>query len=67
MYWHNFEKYAVNATKLYIVGGEPLIIDEHFESLERIIAKGNAHNMLIEYNTNLTNLPPRLIKMWEEF
>ena len=67
MYWHNFEKYAVNAHKLYIVGGEPLIIDEHTESLERIVASGNAPNMRLEYNTNLTMVPDKLIALWEHF
>ena len=67
MYWSNFEKYAVKAHKLYIVGGEPLIIDEHQESLERIVASGNAPNMRLEYNTNLTNLPDRLVELWENF
>jgi MoaA/NifB/PqqE/SkfB family radical SAM enzyme len=67
MYWHNFEKYAINAHKLYIVGGEPLIIEEHFESLERIVKNGNAKDMRLEYNTNLTNLPDRLISLWENF
>lgn len=67
MYWHNFEKYAVNAQKLYIVGGEPLIIDEHTESLERIVASGNAPNMRLEYNTNLTMMPDKLVSLWENF
>jgi hypothetical protein len=67
MYWSNFEKYAVNAHKLYIVGGEPLIIDEHQESLERIVANGTAKNMRLEYNTNLTNVPNRLVELWENF
>jgi sulfatase maturation enzyme AslB (radical SAM superfamily) len=67
MYWHNFEKYAVHAKKLYIVGGEPLIIDEHLESLERIVAAGTAHTLKLEYNSNLTNLPDRIVQLWEEF
>lgn len=67
MYWHNFEKYATKAHKLYIVGGEPLIIDEHHDSLERIVASGNAKNMRLEYNTNLTNVPDKLVKLWEQF
>ena len=67
MYWDNFEKYAVNAHKLYIVGGEPLIIDEHQESLERIVASGKAGGMRLEYNTNLTNVPDRLVELWENF
>ena len=67
MYWHNFEKYATKAHKLYIVGGEPLIIDEHTESLERIVASGRAPDMRLEYNTNLTMVPDKLIALWEHF
>lgn len=66
-YWDNFEKYAPNAKKLYIVGGEPLIIDEHTESLERIVASGRAGKVRLEYNTNLTTVPDKLIHLWEQF
>jgi sulfatase maturation enzyme AslB (radical SAM superfamily) len=66
-YWENFEKYATTAHKLYIVGGEPLIIDEHLESIERLVASGNAKNIKLEYNTNLTILPNKLVKLWENF
>ena len=67
IYWKNFEKYATTAHKIYIVGGEPLIIDEHLESIERLVASGNAKNIRLEYNTNLTILPPKLVKLWENF
>jgi sulfatase maturation enzyme AslB (radical SAM superfamily) len=66
-YWHNFEKYAPTAKKLYIVGGEPLIIAEHQESLERLVASGNASEIQLEYNTNLTMVPDRLVYLWEQF
>lgn len=66
-YWENFEKYATTAHKLYIVGGEPLIIDEHLESIERLVASGNSKNIRLEYNTNLTILPPKLLVLWEQF
>ena len=66
-YWNNFEKHTGKAKKLYIVGGEPLIIEEHFESLERLIAAGRAKDIQIEYNSNLTNVTDRIMKIWEEF
>lgn len=66
-YWNNFEQYTQDAKKLYIVGGEPLIIEEHVDSLERMIHSGAAKNMQIEYNTNLTNITPRMLKLWKEF
>lgn len=67
MYWNNFEKHTKNAKKLYIVGGEPLIIEEHIESLERLIANGLAENIQIEYNTNLTNITNRILGIWKHF
>jgi sulfatase maturation enzyme AslB (radical SAM superfamily) len=66
-YWNNFEKHTGKAKKLYIVGGEPLIIEEHFESLERLVASGRAKNIQIEYNSNLTNVTDRMLKIWENF
>lgn len=66
-YWDNFEKYASKAKKLYIVGGEPLIIDEHIESLERLVANGSSNEMRLEYNTNLTNVTPKILSLWENF
>ena len=66
-YWNNFEKHTNKAKKLYIVGGEPLIIEEHFESLERLVASGRAKNIQIEYNSNLTNVTDRMLKIWENF
>ena len=66
-YWSNFEKYGPNAKKLYIVGGEPLIIKEHQESLERLVASGKASKIQLEYNSNLTMVPDRLVYLWEQF
>lgn len=66
-YWNNFEKHTNKAKKLYIVGGEPLIIEEHFESLERLVASGRAKDIQIEYNSNLTNVTDRMLKIWENF
>lgn len=66
-YWDNFEKYTVDAKKLYIVGGEPLIIEEHVESLERLVANGRASEIQIEYNTNLTNVTNKILDLWKHF
>lgn len=66
-YWSNFEKYGPDAKKLYIVGGEPLIIKEHQESLERLVASGKAGKIQLEYNSNLTMVPDRLVYLWEQF
>lgn len=64
---NNFEYYTKDAKMLYIVGGEPLIIEEHATSLERLIAAGNAHNIELSYNTNLTNVTDRMMDLWSHF
>lgn len=66
-YWSNFDRYAPFAKKLYIVGGEPLIIEEHQESLERLVKSGRSKKIQLEYNTNLTMVPTKLIDLWEQF
>lgn len=66
-YWKNFDQYAHTAKRLYIVGGEPLIIPEHTESLERLVASGASANIEIEYNTNLTNVTPKIKELWSKF
>ena len=66
-FWNQFEKHTGNTKRMYIVGGEPLIIDEHLELLERLVANGNSRNIEIEYNSNLTNVTGNIVKLWEQF
>lgn len=67
----NFEeeilKNIKNIKKLYIVGGEPLYIQEHYELLGRLVDSGNSSNIYLEYNTNMTSLPPKVIDLWKKF
>lgn len=66
-YWDQFERHISKAKKLYIVGGEPLIIPEHEESLQRLVDMGRAPEIQIEYNTNLTNVTSKMLSLWENF
>lgn len=53
--------------RMYFTGGEPTIIHEHMELLEKCINMDVAKNIHLEYNSNMAKLPERLISMWEEF
>lgn len=49
-------------------GGEPLIIPDHFALLEKLAARPSAHNMFLNYSTNLTIAPKRsTIELWKKF
>ena len=66
-FWKQIEANAGNVQHVYMAGGEPLLIERHYEFLERCIENGAAASMLIEYNTNMTTMPSRVINLWKNF
>lgn len=54
---------------IYFAGGEPLITDEHYKILDRLIDVGN-RDLAIRYNTNLSTLTYKnifVIDKWRQF
>jgi sulfatase maturation enzyme AslB (radical SAM superfamily) len=66
-YWEQMDQQIPQITKLYIVGGEPLLIDRHYEFLQKCIDQNQADKIIVEYNTNLTNVPLRALEVWKHF
>ena len=66
-FWEQIEKNIPYIEHVYMAGGEPMMIERHYEFLQRCIDSGYADKITIEYNTNMTSLPPRVLKMWEKF
>ena len=51
-----------------ITGGEPLMIQEQFDVLQKCIDKGYAKNIEVHYNTNGTHYPEYAVKeIWPHF
>jgi radical SAM protein with 4Fe4S-binding SPASM domain len=62
-------KYLASVEKIYFAGGEPLLIQEHYDILDRLIAVGNT-NVEITYNTNFTKLQFKhrhIFDLWKQF
>lgn len=66
-FWKNLENEIPEIERLYIVGGEPLMIDQHYEFLQKCIDANRAEHIIIEYNSNLTNIPERAWNIWKHF
>lgn len=66
-FWDDFLTIAPSVETIYMAGGEPFLIRRHFEFLKRCIESGHAANMALEYNTNMTLLPPELTRLWLSF
>lgn len=55
--------------KIHFAGGEPLVMDEHYKSLEYLISKGK-RNVKISYNSNFSTLKHKnwkVIDLWNQF
>jgi sulfatase maturation enzyme AslB (radical SAM superfamily) len=61
-----FKKHST-ILKLHFAGGEPLVIKEHSEILQKIIDAGYADKVTITYNTNFTTVPEHLKSLWTQF
>ena len=66
-FWHQLESNVHNIQHVYFAGGEPMLIERHYDFLERCIEQDVAKNIIIEYNTNMSTLPTRVTKLWESF
>ena len=58
---------AQHIKELYFAGGEPLLIPEHFNILEFMVAEGHAKNCILRYNSNGTEISDRLLELWTHF
>jgi MoaA/NifB/PqqE/SkfB family radical SAM enzyme len=66
-FWSDLENILENIKYFEFTGGEPFLIDEHFDLLEKAVELGHAKNIEIHYNTNGTTFPQRGLKLWPHF
>jgi MoaA/NifB/PqqE/SkfB family radical SAM enzyme len=56
-FWQQIDSVLTDIRYIEFTGGEPFMIDEHFDMLQGIIDRGIAHQVEIHYNTNGTQYP----------
>ena len=66
-FWSDMESIIPTVERLYIVGGEPLLIDQHYDFLQKCVDMNRAQKIILEYNTNITNIPQRAWNIWKHF
>ena len=66
-FWQELSKYSSKLETVYVNGGEPTLVEKHFNFLTRLIEMGLNHQVTLWYNINLTLLPEKLLKLWEKF
>lgn len=66
-FWEDLEHNMHQLRYLEFTGGEPFMIQEHFNLLDKLVSAGLAHNIEIHYNTNGTIYPVGAEHIWQHF
>lgn len=66
IFWDNLKTLLPNIKYLEFTGGEPFLIQQHFDLLEYAVENGYAKNIEIHYNTNGTVFPEQH-NLWSHF
>jgi MoaA/NifB/PqqE/SkfB family radical SAM enzyme len=66
-FWQEIEQVSDQIRYIEFTGGEPFMIQEHFDLLQRLVDYGLASLIEIHYNTNGTQWPERGPDIWQHF
>jgi MoaA/NifB/PqqE/SkfB family radical SAM enzyme len=66
-FWAEIDQCLADIRYIEFTGGEPFLIDQHFDMLQGIVDRGIAYRVEIHYNTNGTTYPERAEKIWQHF
>jgi MoaA/NifB/PqqE/SkfB family radical SAM enzyme len=66
-FWSELDNSLSEIRYLEFTGGEPFLIQEHFDLLQTLVDKGVAHQVEIHYNTNGTQYPEHAESIWQNF
>ena len=66
-FWDDLFNSSPNLRCIQITGGEPTLIKEHFDLLEKLVISGRSKNIELIYSVNTSKLPDKLIELWRGF
>lgn len=67
IFWQDIESRLSTVKHVYMAGGEPLLIKRHYDFLQRCVDKNVSQQMVLEYNTNCTQIPQKVLDLWTHF
>ena len=66
-FWENLKALLPNIKYFEFTGGEPWLIQEHFDLLKYAVDQGYSKSIDIHYNTNGTQTPLPHVPQWKQF
>jgi MoaA/NifB/PqqE/SkfB family radical SAM enzyme len=62
-----FVELAHTIEEIYLTGGEPTLATSQYALFDYCIENDLANNIRLKYNTNLTNVPAKMLEYWKHF
>jgi organic radical activating enzyme len=66
-FWDQIDQHINDIRYIEFTGGEPFLIQEHFDMLQGLVDRGIANQVEIHYNTNGTQYPEHAPNIWQHF
>jgi MoaA/NifB/PqqE/SkfB family radical SAM enzyme len=66
-FWSEIDQVVDQIRYIEFTGGEPFMIQEHFDMLQSLVDRGIAGQVEIHYNTNGTQYPEGAAEIWHHF
>jgi len=66
-FWNQIDSVVDDIRYIEFTGGEPFMIEEHFDMLQGMVDRGIASQVEIHYNTNGTQWPAAAEHIWKHF
>ena len=66
-FWSEIQQISDQIQYIEFTGGEPFMIQEHFDLLQQLVDRGLAGQIEIHYNTNGTQYPEQAESIWRHF
>lgn len=66
-FWNDLEEKSNELEYIYINGGEPTLIQSHWNFLKKLIVKGWSQDISLNYNSNMTHFKPEFLEIWKQF
>ena len=63
----NFVEIADSIEEIYLTGGEPTLAISQYKLFDYCIENDLAKGIRLKYNTNLTNVPQKMLDYWKHF
>lgn len=66
-FWAQIESNLSHVRRIHTVGGEPFLIERHYDLLKKIIDSGRADQVIMDYTSNIVKIPERAFELWKHF